>query len=242
MIAGRFRPAGEVTAVNPHEGHRERKKHQLRHFGLEPFADHEVLEVLLFYAIPRRDTNPIAHELLRRFGSLEAVLNATVEELTKVPGVGESAALLLRLIPQVQRRAAAGPRGRAVILNTPEKVGDFLQKQYIGQVHEVVYQLCLDQKGKLLTCCRLAEGSGSSADFNLRSILMNALQCGATRVAIAHNHPSGVALPSHQDVIATEKVRRALDAVGIALIDHIVVADGDYVSMAQNGTLRRDAL
>ena len=224
--------------MNPHQGHRERRRAQFRDFGLDVFADHEVLELLLFYAIPRQDTNPLAHELLRRFGSLEAVLEAPLEELTAVPGIGESAALLLRLVPQAARRAAMGPRGRTVILNSPEKIGRYLLQRYAGEAREVVYELCLDQKGKLLTCCRVAEGSGASADFNVRTVLMNALRCAASLVVLSHNHPSGLALPSAADQTATDRVRRALDTVGIQLLDHIVVADGDFVSMAQNGQLR----
>ena len=224
--------------MNPHQGHRERKKQQFRDFGLDAFADHEALELLLFYAIPRQDVNPLAHELLHRFGSLESVLDASMEELTAVPGIGENAALLLRLVPQLYRRAASPPMGKVVILNSPEKVGRYLLHRYAGEVREVVYQLCLDQKGKLLTCCRVAEGSGSSADFNVRTVLMNAIRCGASAVVLSHNHPSGLALPSPADHSATGRVQQALDTVGIQLLDHIVVADGDYVSMAQNGTLR----
>ena len=228
--------------MNPHQGHRERKKRQFQDFGLDAFADHEALELLLYYAIPRQDTNPLAHELLRRFGSLEAVLDASQEDLTTVPGIGENSALLLRLVPQLYRRALAGPRGKTVILNTPEKIGHYLLQRYAGEVREVVYELCLDQKGKLLTCCRVAEGSGASADFNVRTVLMNAIRCGASLVVLSHNHPSGLALPSAADQAATDRVQRALDTVGIQLLDHIVVADGDFVSMAQNGQLRRAPL
>lgn len=231
-----------MERINLHQGHRERKKRQFLDFGPEPLADHEVLELLLFYAIPRQDTNPLAHELLHRFGSLEAVLEASQDELTAVPGIGENAALLLRLVPAVARRAAAGHHGRTVILNSPEKIGRYLLQCYAGAVREMVYELCLDQKGKLLTCCRVAEGSGASADFNVRTVLMNAIRCGASLVVLSHNHPSGLALPSAADQTATDRVQRALDTVGVQLLDHIVVADGDYVSMAQNGTLRRTPL
>ena len=223
--------------MNPHQGHRERKKPQVQDCGLDAFADHEALELLLYYAIPRQDTNPLAHELLRRFGSLEAVLDASQEDLTTVPGIGENSALLLRLVPQLYRRALAGPRGKAVILNTPEKIGHYLLQRYAGEVREVVYELCLDQKGKLLTCCRVAEGSGASADFNVRTVLMNAIRCGASLVVLSHNHPSGLALPSAADQTATDRVQRALDTVGIQLLDHIVVADNDFVSMSDSGLL-----
>ena len=228
--------------MNSHQGHRARKKRQFRDFGLDAFADHEALELLLFYAIPRQDTNPLAHELLNRFGSLSAVMDASVEELTAVSGMGENTALLLHLVPALARRAAMPPSGRAVILNSPSAVGRYLLQRYAGEVREVVYELCLDQKGKLLACCRVAEGSGASADFNVRTVLMNAIRCGASVVVLSHNHPSGLALPSPADQAATDRVQRALDTVGIQLLDHIVVADGDFVSMAQNGQLRRAPL
>ena len=148
------------------------------------------------------------------------------------------AARTLRLAPQIVRRATAPERGRTVILDSAGKIGRYLLQRYAGEVREVVYELCLDQKGKLLACCRVAEGSGASADFNVRTVLMNAIRCGASLVVLSHNHPSGLALPSPADQVATDRVRRALDTVGIQLLDHIVVADGDFVSMAQNGQLR----
>ena len=128
----------EGEAMNPHQGHRERRKRQFRDFGLDAFADHEALELLLFFAIPRQDTNPLAHELLSRFGSLEAVLEASVEELTAVPGIGENAALLLRLVPALSRRAAGPAGGRTVILNSLERVGSYLLRRYQGETREVV--------------------------------------------------------------------------------------------------------
>ena len=240
MLPGSGARGGEC--VNSHQGHRARKKRQFRDFGLDAFADHEALELLLFYAIPRQDTNPLAHELLNRFGSLSAVMDASVEELTAVSGMGENTALLLHLVPALARRAAMPPSGRAVILNSLSAVGRYLLQRYAGEVREVVYELCLDQKGKLLACCRVAEGSGASADFNVRTVLMNAIRCGASVVVLSHNHPSGLALPSPADQAATDRVQRALDTVGIQLLDHIVVADGDFVSMAQNGQLRRAPL
>lgn len=129
-----------------------------------------------------------------------------------------------------------------MILNSTQRVGEYLLRRYAGEVREVVYALCLDQKGKLLACCRVAEGSGGSADFNVRTVLVSAIRCGASLVVLAHNHPSGLALPSAADQTATEQVQRALGTVGIQLLDHIIVADGDYVSMAQNGALRRAPL
>lgn len=219
-----------------HDGHRERKKEQFRQHGIDAFADHEVLELLLFYAIPRQDTNPIAHALMERFGSLDKVLDAPAEDLEKVPGMGKNAALLLKLIPQVYRRARMAA-STDQILDTTERIGAFFLEQFVAQSHEVMYQLCLDAKGRMLCCRKVSEGDVSSVGLNLRRIVENALRCNAVLVALAHNHPSGVALPSHEDTIATRQVREALEPLGVQLVDHIIVADDDYVSLREAGLL-----
>lgn len=221
-----------------HDGHREKKRQQFLQHGLDSFADHEVLELLLFYAIPRKDTNPIAHALMDRFGSLDAVLSAPVEELCRVKGVGESAAALLKLTPQVYRRSRMAAAERERVLNSSQRAGDYLLELFTGETAEVLYELCLDRKGKLLACRRVGEGGVSSINVDLRKIVENALLTGASGVILSHNHPSGIALPSADDCAATVRVKEALKTVGLVLVDHIVVADGDYVSMADSGQLR----
>ena len=173
-----------------HDGHREKMRARFLNAGLEAFADHEALELLLYYAIPRRDTNPIAHALMERYGSLSAVLEAPVEDLRKVEGVGESTAILLRLVPQLYRRARlAGARD--TVLNSTERTGRYLLELFAGLNREVLYQLCLDQKGKLLACKRLSEGSANSTEVNIRLLAENAILTSASAVILAHNHPSG---------------------------------------------------
>ena len=220
-----------------HDGHRQRRRAQFLANGLDAFADHEALELLLFYAIPRKDTNPIAHELLNRFGSLEAVLSAPTEELTKVPGMGESAAVLLRLVPQLCRRSrvALAP----AILRSTADVGACFLERFAGDRDEIMFLACLDAKGKVLCCRKVAEGSAGGAEVSVRKVVELALRCGAIGVILAHNHPSGVALPSREDLAATRQIADALWAVGVALMDHIIVADGDFVSMADSGTIPR---
>ena len=220
-----------------HDGHRARKKAQFLRFGLEHFADHEVLELLLFYAIPRQDTNPIAHELIRRFGSLEQVLAAPAEELRKVPGVGENAALLIKLVPQVMRQARVSSAASEKILDTTERIGAFFVDHFVAQTEEIMYQLCLDAKGRMLCCDRISEGDVSSLNLNVRKVVEIALRHNAVMVALAHNHPSGVAFPSHEDKAATLLARDALQTVGIRLVDHIIVADDDFISLRQQGLL-----
>lgn len=221
-----------------HDGHREKMRRRYLESGLDGFADHEALELLLFYAIPRRDTNETAHRLLERYGSLQAVLSAPAEDLKKVPGVGERAAVLLRLIPELCRKAKLSGGGRDVILNSTEKAGAYLVDRFAGEKEEVIYQLCLDRKGKLLSCRRLGEGGADSAELNIRRLVENALLASASAVILAHNHPSGIALPSREDYATTERVQEALRTVGVPLVDHIIVADDDFVSLADSGILK----
>lgn len=218
-----------------HSGHRQRMKERFLKEGLDHFSDIQVLELLLFYAIPRQDTNPIAHALLERFGSLPQVLEAPVEELEKVPGVGPSAALLLNLATAVGRYYMVQRSQNVTILNTIQACGDYLKSVFIGRRTELVYLLCLDAKCKVLCCREVAEGSVNSANVPIRRIVEMGLAANATSVILAHNHPSGIAIPSDEDVATTHRVAAALRMVDIQLVDHIVVADDDYVSMVQSG-------
>ena len=221
-----------------HEGHRQRLKERFRKEGLDHFEEHQVLELLLFYCIPRVDTNPIAHALLERFGSLARVFEAPVEELEKVPGIGHNTAVFLSLVMASGRYYQVSCATRNVILRTVEECGKYLLPLFYGKRNEIVYLLCLDAKCKVLTCKMLGEGSVNSAGVPVRRIVETALAANATSVILAHNHPSGVAVPSDADVQTTRRVAVALDAVEIGLLDHIVVADDDYVSMAQAGFYR----
>ena len=217
-----------------HDGHREKMRRRFLETGLAGFADHEALEFLLFYAIPRRDTNALAHQLLERFGALEMVLSAPVEDLQKVEGMGESAALLLRLVPMLTERSRR-KEDAPVILNSTEKAGNYMLCRFDGKKNELVYELCLDRKGKLLASKLLTKGDVNGAELNIRKLVGNALLTNASAVILSHNHPSGVALPSGEDFATTDRVRTALESVGVQLVDHIIVADGDFVSMRDSG-------
>lgn len=224
--------------MNTHQGHRDRMKRRFVESGLDNFHDHNVLELLLFYAIPQKDTNPLAHDLINTFGSLSAVLDAPIEELVKVTGVGENAAILIKLIPQISRRYLISRVSGELILSSTKKAGDYLLPFFYAEKDEVVYILCMDAKCKLLTCQLLFRGSVNSAHVSIRKIVETALVANATSVILAHNHTSGIAIPSEDDERTTQKIRQALELVGIILSDHIVVADDDYVSMADNGFFR----
>ncbi len=218
-----------------HDGHRQRLKERFLRSGLDSFTDVQVLELALFYCIPRKDTNPIAHALLEHFGSLSQVLEASVEELQNVPGIGENTATYLTMLPQIGRFYLVDRSQREVILPTIDKCGAYLVPYFFGRGTESVFLLCLDAKCKVLCCREVGQGSVNSAGISVRKIVEIALGTNATTVVLAHNHPSGLALPSAEDIQTTRRVAAALRAVEVHLADYIVVADGDYVSMVQSG-------
>ena len=218
-----------------HDGHRQRMKKRFREEGLDSFTDIQVLELLLFYCIPRIDTNPIAHRLLAHFGSLSQVLEAPVEELQKVEGVGEQAAVFLHLTTAVSRAYLIDRSTRVSILPTLDDCARYLVPFFYGRRNETVFLLCLDAKCKVLCCREVGEGSINSAGISVRKIVETALGVGATAVVLAHNHPSGVAVPSGDDIQTTRRVAAALSAVEVTLADHIIVADEDWVSLIQSG-------
>ena len=223
-----------------HDGHRQRLRERFLREGLDNFDELQVLELLLFYCVPRQDTNPIAHALLERFGSLAQVMEADPAELRKVPGVGDNAATFLALVMSASRYYQVNKASSAVILPTIEQCGKYLLHRFHGRRNETVFLLCLDAKCKVLCCKEVGEGSVNSAAVPIRRIVEIALGANATSVILAHNHPSGLAIPSGEDVQTTRRLAAALDAVEIVLSDHIVVAEDDFVSMVQSGVYHPD--
>ena len=221
--------------MSEHKHHRQRLKTRLRQEGLDHFSDVQFLELLLCYTIPRKDTNPIGHALLEQFGSVSQVLEAPLEELEKVEGVGPESALLLHLLPQAFRFYQVDKNKKVLALTTLEGCGEYLVRYFQGRRNENVFLLCLDAKCRVLCCRQLTEGSVNSANLSVRKVVETALAVGATSVVLAHNHPSGIALPSGEDLQTTRRIYAALRAVDVTLADHIVVSDGDYVSMVQSG-------
>lgn len=218
-----------------HEGHRKRMKDRFFHEGLDHFSEFEALEILLYYAIPRKDTNPIAHSLIDHFGSLAQVLDASVEELEQVSGVSQNVAILMKLVTEMGRLYMVKRTEDNKILKTIRDCGEYLKPYFFGRTNETVFLLCLDAKCKVIGCRKVGEGSVNSANVPIRRIVEMALNSNATSVVLSHNHPSGVAVPSDEDVATTRRVAAALSMVDIILVDHIVVADDDFVSMVHSG-------
>lgn len=222
-----------------HRGHRERMKDRFINEGLDNFEPHLILELILYYAIPQKDTNPIAHRVLDHFdGSLMRVLDAPIEELTQVEGIGKNAAVLLKLFPEVCRRYLLESSETGNVVKNSEDAAEQLLPMFFGRTVETVALMCLDAKGKVIYCDTVFEGSVSAAAVSVRRIVELCVRYATTDVIIAHNHPGGVAVPSEQDVLVTEKVARALGSVDIRLRDHLIVAGNDWVSLAATPTLR----
>lgn len=223
--------------MGEHDGHRERLRKRFLTHGLDVLQDHEVLELLLFYALPRKDTNDLSRKLLKHFGSISAVLEAPLSELKAFDGIGDHAAVLLHLITPLSRRYLLSRHDKGICLSTTQACGEYLLPYFFGATEEMVYILCLDAKCKVLACRLLHKGSVNSAAVSLRKAAEIAIGCSATSVVLAHNHPSGLALPSKADEETTMLLRNTLEPLEIMLIDHIIVAENDFVSMADNGLL-----
>jgi len=221
-----------------HTGHRERMKAEFLARGLEGWPDHRVLELLLFYTIPQGDVNDLAHELVERFGSLAGVLDASVEELKKVKGVGDHTAVFLRMLPAVLGRYQGARTRLSAIINSPEEAYAWLEPYFFGARNEMVYVLCLDGKRQVLGVRKVAEGSIELAEVNTRRIAEEAIGLRAAQIYVAHNHVSNLAIPSQADWLTTDTLRGALRPIGIELIDHLVFVDGDMVSLKDSEHLK----
>ena len=221
-----------------HAGHRARLRKRFLDEGLDAFNEINALELLLFYCVPRKDTNELAHKLIQYFGNYTNVLSAPISELMKVEGVSEHIATYISIQGAAVRYYMINRKFGGTIANTTEDYGNILLPYFIGKTNETVYMLCLDAKCKVLCCREVSEGSVNAASISMRKIMDLALSSNATSVVLAHNHPSGLAIPSPEDQETTRRVANALKAVDVILVDHLIVADADYISLAQSGIYR----
>ena len=220
-----------------HTGHRQRVKEEFLARGLEGIPDHRVLELLLFYANPRGDVNPLAHELLEHFGSLSAVFQAPYEELIKIKGVGQNAAVLIQLIPAIGGRYLADRVSLSGQMVSAREYYEVFAPYFFGARVEHCYLLCLDGKSKVISCRKVGEGVVDEVPVISRKVVELALGSNASRVVLAHNHVSGVAKPSPADIQLTQRLKKLLAEVNVMLVDHLVIVDGDMVSLAESGYL-----
>ena len=192
-----------------HDGHRERLRARFAEHGLESFNELNALELLLCYAIPRRDTNELAHRLLDAFGSLSGVFQASMQELTSIPGIGENAAALILMVPQIVKKAHVSKAKETKIIRNSTDAGNYLLPYFLDEQDEIVMMLCLDNKRAVICCREMGRGVVNCVDANIRRMVETALKVKTTTVIIAHNHPNGVALPSREDDNFTRTLYRS---------------------------------
>ncbi len=219
-----------------HKNHRKRMKATFLEHGLETFSDVEKLEFVLFFAIPQKDTNPLAHRLLAEFGSFDKVLEASVEELQKVEGIGEHAAILLHLILETSRQYG-------ISRNDPIIEGTETAKKYCHNLmsHSFVeefYVICLSTNNRVLTAKCINKGTSSAVPVDIRDITNTALKKNCERIILAHNHPSGQAYPSDEDIAFTAKILFSCIINNIEVIDHIIVAGKECFSFEESNILK----
>lgn len=222
---------GYDAKKNIHAGHRERLRSSFIENGADSFRTHQLLELLLFYAIPYKDTNPIAHELISRFGSLRGVLEAQIEELEAVPGVGRSAAIMIHSIFDYVGSYLDSDRDDELCFNYVRKIGRYFLKFYEGSSDEFVMLMLLDNRNSLISCSKVFDGDVSSAALHPSILIERAILAHASSAVIAHNHPHGMAIPSSNDLDTTRELARAFAASGINLMDHIIIANSDFCSV-----------
>lgn len=224
--------------LNKNSGHRERLRKRFEKSGFDGFNDYEVLELLLTYAIPRRDTKDIAKELLKRFKTLQGIFSADIKELTKVEGLGKKSVIFLKVISDFIKFYFEYQVEKAELqFTTLEQVITYLRGVIGNYRNEVVKVIYLNSKNRILHTELLSEGSVTESYVNPRRIVETALKYNSTSVIVAHNHPDGIPEPSGYDNDITQKISEALKLVDISLQDHIIISNQGYYSYRQQGIL-----
>ncbi len=220
--------------ANEHSGHRERMRERFLNTQFDGFEDHQILEMLLFYVYPRTDTNPLAHKLLNKFGTLSAVFDAPLDALIEA-GLTKNAATFLIMIPDIARVYLNDKNNNKSKVIDFDNLGEYFIPKFIGRDDEAVALLLADAKGKEVFCGIVSKGGVHSSEVPVRKIIDLSMRYNAATAVLAHNHPSGVALPSSDDVSLTRKLIKSMDFVGVMLFDHIIVAEDDFVSLRETG-------
>ena len=215
---------------NMHSGHRMRLKKQLREGGADRLSEYQLLELLLFFSIPREDTNPLAHRLIDKFGTWPAVLSASYEDLCRVEGVSEHTATLLMLCGQLIPLYHEEMQKRRPLENE-NALAEYLQARFVNEKNEKVVLLSLNNRKEPLACTVVSTGSITAAEAGTREIIEIALRTSATAVVLAHNHPAGHPVPSAEDIAVTKQLVNALRLVDVALVDHFIFAKDEYLSL-----------
>ncbi len=212
-------------------GHRERIKNKFKTEGLKPFHDHEVLELLLTFSIPRKDTKKLAWNLIKSFGSLEGVLDASAFELEKIKGLGPQSAILINLIREIITRYSYNKVKNQRTIGNQEELYNYCMAHLKNKKEECFEVLFLDIKLRLLGTEVLAVGDIDRAAISPRRLVELVLKYGAKHIICVHNHPSGDPTPSNEDKIVTEQLKNALEVLSVRLTDHIIIGAGKIYSL-----------
>lgn len=225
----------DVNKKSPHAGHRQRVISKFLEYGLDSFYEHEVLEMILFFSIPRSDTNALAHNILEKMGSLENVLEATPEDLLSIPGVGKNTVALLTMLRSVWEYKNTKLYNKRIYLDNSYKICTFCLNYFSEHIEETAIMLLMDYNGRLKHVSTLSKGTVNQTAIYISQILKTALSLNATSVVISHNHPGGSAQPSVQDKIMTKKIYDVLKEVDIHLLDHVICDNSFFTSFRQCG-------
>lgn len=220
--------------MNFHANHRERVRNRFRAEGLDSFEEHQILEMLLFYGIPRIDTNEIAHRLIAKFGSFRGVMDAEYEELLEVEGIGEQTATLIKFASAVARRYALSDFAKGTKYTTVESVGKFFIAKFMGEQTEKTYAMLINGRSEMIDCKLITEGSFSENRAAASLIISAALKNKAYGVVLAHNHPVGLAIPSSSDIEYTTQLDFLCSQVGVCVLEHIVVAENAFLPIMRS--------
>lgn len=225
---------------NIHNEHRERVRADFLAHGFDDQTPlHKVIEMLLFYSIPRKDTNETAHALAERFGSLEALLEASPEDLKQINGIGDNTVAFFKLLIYITKTYRSNKALKKIKINCFDEICDFISSKFLGCTKETFTVTSFNSRGDMLCFDVIKEGDISSVGVSAREILELALKRNAAAVIIAHNHPGGNAVPSRSDVELTREIFNALSHINVMLVDHIIVADdNDYVSLRYSADYR----
>ena len=219
---------------NLHEGHRQRLKNRFLESGLDSFQPHNILELLLFYSIPRKDTNDIAHDLIEKFGSLSGVFDANIEDLVKVDYITENSATLIKLIPAISRSYLIDKTSKVSNITDLSATKNLLLSLFHGETSECVYVFFLNNKFDIIDYKKVHEGSVNSSTVDTRKILEYVIKFNASMIVFAHNHPSGHLCPSIDDIETTGNLATIFSAFSIPVAEHFVVNEVDCYPIIHN--------
>ncbi len=202
--------------------------------GYDDFADHEILEMFLYATNARGDTNETAHRLIEHFGSFGAVMEADVEELTEVSGVGRQSAFQISLGMELVRRCARSRTVKATSYTSVRQIAEYIWNYLFGLDHERLYLMLFDNRMELISHVRLSDGTVNSTAVPKRELMEIVLRKHASSVVLAHNHPHGEAQASEEDIRVTTEIAELLRMIGVTLREHLVITDDRFQSIMKN--------